>query len=150
ANDRPTFALLWGSPAVVRALIGSALLAFVSYAISFWAPPYAIRTFHVGAGVAGVLIGIPAALGSAAGCAFGGRLSDAGNRRAPRGALYVCLFAVVLPTPVTWLAFTPADARLFYVLVPLTVALANLWLGSSLAIVQDCVLPRMRATAGAA
>src|SRR5262249_58928405 len=75
ANDRPTFALLWGSPAVVRALIGSALLAFVAYAISFWAPPYAIRTFHVGPGVAGVLIGIPAALGSAAGCAFGGPAS---------------------------------------------------------------------------
>jgi MFS family permease len=150
ANDRPTFALLWGSPAVVRALIGSALLAFVSYAISFWAPPYAIRTFHVGAGVAGILIGIPAALGSAAGCALGGRLSDVWKRRDPRGRVYVCLLAVVLPIPVTWVALTTADARLFYVLVPAIVALANLWLGSSIAIVQDCVLPRMRATAGAA
>ena len=148
-NDRPTFVLLWGSPAVVRALIGSALLAFVSYAISFWAPPYAIRTFHVGAGVAGVLIGIPAALGSAVGCALGGRLSDVWKRRDPRGRIFVCLLAVVLPIPVTWVALTTADARVFYVLVPLTVALANLWLASSIAIVQDCVLPRMRATAGA-
>ncbi|HEX4387246.1 MAG TPA: MFS transporter [Steroidobacteraceae bacterium] len=150
ARDRPAFALLWGSPTVVFALIGSALLAFVSYGISFWAPPYAIRTFHVGADVAGWLIGIPAALASAAGCVLGGRLSDFWKQRDPRGRIYVCLLAVVLPVPVTWAALSTSEPRVFYVLVPFTVALANLWLGSSAAIVQDCVLPRMRATAGAA
>ena len=148
-RDRPTYTLLWGTPATLLALLSCGFMAFVIYALAYWAPPFAMRTFHIAADVAGLMIGVPCAFAMAAGCILGGRLSDAWKKRDPRGRVFVSMLTMVLPPPLAYLQLSTNDVHVFYVLAPVTVTLASLWVGSSAAMIQDCVLPRMRGTAGA-
>ncbi|HME39915.1 MAG TPA: MFS transporter [Steroidobacteraceae bacterium] len=149
ATDRPTYSLLFGTRAIVFALCGFGMIAFVSYSLFFWGPPYAIRTFGVGADVAGLMLGVPGALASAAGCVTGGHLSDVWKRRDPRGRVFVCMLAATLPAPLLVAALAVKDVGLFYLIMPLTLFVAYFWVGPAVAAIQDCVLPRMRGTAGA-
>ena len=149
-EDRPTYVLLWRTPAVQFSLLSCGFLAFLAYGIGFWVPAYAMRSFHVGADVAGWMIGIPSSFGSAAGCIIGGRLSDAWKRRDPRGRIFVCMLSATLAPPVAFGVVSSSGVGTLYVLYPLWALLSSLWIGSGAAIIQDSVLPRMRATAGAA
>ena len=149
ATDRPTFVLLWGTPAVLHALVGFACITFVTYSLSFWMAPYAMRTFNLRADVVGVMVGVPAGFGAAIGCIAGGRLSDVWRRRNPSGRIYSCMLALVLPLPFIVGALLTTDIRVLYVLAPLVQLGANMWLGSGAAALQDTVLPRMRGTAAA-
>ena len=149
ATDRPTYALLVGSPPVLMALAGFSLVTFVSYSLFFWMPPYAIRTFGVRADVIGVMMGVPGAFATAVGVIIGGRLSDAWRRRSARGRIYLCLLSIVLTPALLVAALSSRDLGTLYVLTPLVHVAANMWLGSGAAAIQDSVLPRMRATAAA-
>jgi len=149
ATDRPTYALLFGTPAVVLALVGVGAVGYVSYGLFFWGSPYVMRTFHVSSDVVGVMLGVPGAFASAAGCVVGGYLSDRWKRHDPRGRLFVCMLAVSLPAPIVLLVLRAADASGVYLLSPLLFFSTYLWVGAAVATIQDCVLPRMRATAGA-
>jgi len=149
ATDRPTFALLIGTRAIALALVGFGAIAFVSYSLGFWGAPYAMRTFGVRADVAGLMLGVPGAFASAIGCVTGGYLADVWKRRDPRGRLFVCMLAAVLPAPLLVTALAVKDVRLFGLINPITLCVAYLWVGPAAAAIQDCVLPRMRGTAGA-
>ena len=149
ATDRPTFALLYGTRPVALALCRFGAIAFVSYSLFFWGAPYAIRTFGVGADVAGLMLGVPGAFASAAGCVTGGYLSDVWKRRDSRGRLFVCMLAAIMPAPLLFAALAAADVRIFFLINPLILFVAYLWVGPAAAAIQDCVLPRMRGTAGA-
>jgi MFS family permease len=147
--DRPAYTLLWGTPTVVLALSGFGLVGFVSYSVGFWVPPYAMRTFHIGPDVAGLMIGVPFAFASAAGCVLGGRLADVWRRRDPRGRIFVCMLAMALEPPIGYALVSTGDVHTFYLLSPLLGMLTGSWVGVAAATTQDCVLPRMRGTAGA-
>jgi len=149
ATDRPTFALLFGTRAIVLALCGFGAIAYIAYSLSFWGAPYAMRSFGVGADVAGLMLGVPGAFVSAASCLTGGYLADVWKRRDPRGRLFVCMLAAGLPGPLLLAGLAVKDVRAFYFIYPLILFAAYLWVGPAAAAIQDCVLPRMRGTAGA-
>ena len=149
ATDPPTFALLFGQRAVVLALVGFGATAFVSYSLGFWMTPYAMRTFGIRADVAGFMLGVPQALAAAAGCAVGGYLSDAWKQRDPRGRLFVVMLASILPGPLLIAALQTTNVSTIYLVNPFLGFTAFLWVGSAVATIQDCVLPRMRGTSGA-
>lgn len=149
AADRPAYTLIWGTPAVLLALASGGILSFNAYGIGFWMPAYAMRTFHVGSDVAGWTIGIPSSFASAAGCILGGRLSDAWRGRDPRGRVFVCMLSIALSPPLAYAALAAADVAHLALVYALWSVVSSLWIGSAAAMVQDAVLPRMRATAGA-
>jgi len=149
ATDRPAFAVLFGHRAVVLALLGFGATCFIATSLAFWIPPYVMRTFGVRADVAGLMLGLPAAFAAAAGCAIGGFLSDAWKRRDPRGRLFVVMLAAILSGPLLIAALHATDVRVIYLVNPLIAFTVDLWIGSAAAAIQDCVLPRMRGTAGA-
>jgi hypothetical protein len=134
----------------------------MTYAIAFWAPPYAIRAFY-GAATAparflhgrtaaeevATLLGLGAAVTAAAGVILGGIVSDLWRRRDPRGRIFVNMLAVVLPAPAVWLMFTTSSLATFYLASPVAQLFSSAWVGAAVASLQDVVLPRMRATAGA-
>ncbi len=148
-RDRATYALTWGRPAVLLAVIGFGSLAYFTYSYSLWVAPYAIRTFGVSKEIVGLYLGIPGAAGSALGVIAGGRLSDIWKARNVRGRLYVCMLSAVTPLPFLWWMFGPADFVLYCALSPVVYALSSLWVGSTVAAYQDFVLPRMRGVIGA-
>jgi MFS family permease len=160
-RDAAVYRLIWGNGTVVMLAIAFGSISFMTYAISFWAPPYAIRTFY-GAATApaqfignsaaeevATILGWGAAIAAATGVIMGGVISDLWRRRDPRGRIFVNMLAVVLPIPAVWTMFTTDSLGTFYIASPIAQLFGSAWVGAAVATLQDVVLPRMRATAGA-
>ncbi|TFI57376.1 MFS transporter [Sphingomonas parva] len=162
ARDLPAYRLIWGSPVVVILALSFGSIAFVTYATSFWIPPYAEATFYggplapahyIGGMTAkeevGLIIGWSAAFAAATGVIVGGYVSDRWRQRDPRGRLFVNMASVVLPIPAVAFMLTTDSLAAFYIVNPIAHMFASAWVGAAVATLQDLVLPRMRATAGA-
>jgi len=160
-RDPPAYSLIWGSPVVVVLAIAFGSIAFVTYATSFWIPFYVEQTFYApGEGSryltgltakaeVGLIIGWSAAFSAAAGVILGGYLSDIWRQRDPRGRIFLNMLSVVLPVPIVAFMLTTDSLGAFYWANPIAHMLASAWVGAAVATLQDLVLPRMRATAGA-
>ena len=161
-RDLPTYTLIWGSPAVVLLAIAFGSISFVTYATSFWIPFYVEEHFYGGgnapalyfAGLTakaevGLIIGTTSALSAAVGVIMGGYLSDLWRQRDPRGRLFINMLSVLLPVPIVAFLLTTDSLAAFYWVNPFAHMLASAWVGAAVATLQDLVLPRMRATAGA-
>jgi MFS family permease len=149
ARDRPAFTLILGTRPVALALLGFGGIGFIVYSLTFWVPPYTIRTFGIAPHVAGVALGVPSGFAAAVGCIAGGYLSDAWKRRDPRGRLFVCAAGILTVAPITVIMVNARDVRVIYALYPVMSVAVYTYLGSGAAAIQDCVLPRMRGVAGA-
>ena len=161
-RDPPTYRLLWGTPLVITMAIAFGSISFVTYAVAFWGPPYVLRTFYPDpTGPAmfiegmrateelAMILGWSAAVSAAVGVILGGVISDWWRRHDARGRLFVNMIAAVVPAPIVFVMFTTDSLELFYWLNPLAHVFSAMWVGAAVATLQDVVLPRMRATAGA-
>lgn len=162
SRDLPVYRLIWGTPTVVMLAIAFGSISFVTYATSFWIPHYVEATFYGGplkparfiSGLTakeevGTIIGWSAAVSAAIGVIAGGYLSDLWRQRDARGRLFVNMISVVVPIPIVAIMLNTESLPLFYWLNPLAHMFASAWVGAAVATLQDLVLPRMRATAGA-
>lgn len=147
ARDLPTFRLIVGTPAFVLTVFAYGLNAFMAYAISFWAAPYAMRVLGAAPDQAGFVIGSSGALGGFLGVVIGGRVADRLRRTNPAGRLAVVVFGAVAPVPLVLLGFTTDNLAVFYAIILPAQALASAALGAAAATTQDLVLPRMRGAA---
>ncbi len=160
-RDRPTFALIWGTPTFVLAVVAFGTMSFVGYSVGFWAAPYAIRTFVVPMAASGMdlpwyastevvalLIGGWGAAGGFLGVVGGGFLSDWMKRRNPAGRILVASLATLVPAPFIVLMFN-TDSLGAFLLYNLPLAFGSCYLGVAGATTQDLVLPRMRGAATA-
>ena len=161
-RDRPAYSLIWGNPTVVMLAIAFGSISFVTYATGFWVPPYVEQTFYgdpltpsryiqglSAKEEVGTIIGWSAAFSAAIGVILGGYISDLWRQRDPRGRLFVNMLSAVLPTPIVAFMLTTDSLSAFYIANPIAHLLASAWVGAAVATLQDLVLPRMRATAGA-
>jgi MFS family permease len=161
-RDPPTYALIWGNPTVVMLAAAFGSISFVTYATSFWIPPFVEQSFYGGALVpsryipgmtakeeVGTIIGWTAAVSAAAGVILGGYLSDLWRQRDPRGRLFLNMLSALLPIPIVAFMLTTDNLTAFYIVNPLAHMISSAWVGAAVATLQDLVLPRMRATAGA-
>ena len=160
-RDPPTYALIWGTPTFLLALVGFGSISFVGYSLSFWAAPYAIRTFVVPMAAAGgplpwyaskemvaLILGGWGAAGGFLGVVIGGFVSDWFKRRNPGGRIIVSSLATLVPAPFIWLMYTTTDMGLF-LLYSIPLAFGSMYVGIAAATTQDLVLPRMRGAATA-
>ncbi len=148
-SDPPAFALIWGSSLVPLALVGFGGAVLITYAFGFWATPFAMRSFGVSASHAGLVIGIPGAIASAAGVVAGGRLSDWWKKRDARGRIFTGMVSLALPVPLILLMFTRDSFYAYALISPAIYFLSSLYTASGAAAYQDLVLPRMYGTIGA-
>jgi MFS family permease len=161
-RDAPTHRLIWASPSLIMLAAAFGSISFMTYAISFWVPPYALRTFYAdpaapaqllasmtAAEEVSTIVGWSAAFAAATGVIVGGIIADRWRRTDPRGRLFVNMLSVVLPAPAVWFMFTTDSLVGFYVASPIAQLFGSMWVGAAVATLQDLVLPRMRATAGA-
>lgn len=161
-RDPATHRLIWGTPMTIVLAISFGSISFVTYAVSFWGPPYVLRTFYPqplgpGAFIGGMtaaeevafIMGWGAAISAAIGVIMGGIISDLWRRRDPRGRIFVNMASVILAAPLTWFIFTTDSLTTFYWVFPIAHMCGAAWVGAAVATLQDLVLPRMRGTAGA-
>ena len=148
-SDPPTFKLIWGSPAFLSVVLGYGSVAFIAYAASFWAAPYAELEFGISKSELGFWLGGGGALGGFLGVILGGRVSDRLFERFGSGRVFVILFGLLAPVPFIVVQFTTENLALFLFLNFLVGALAASALGAAAATSQALVLPRMRGVATA-
>jgi MFS family permease len=148
-RDPATFRLIWGTPAFLCTTLGYGLIAFQSYAASFWAAPYAEAAFGVSKSEAGFWVGGPGALAGFLGVIAGGRLADWARQKHPAGRIVVVGVAPLIALPFFIGAFTTASPGLFYLLLFVASTFISAALGGTAATTQDLVLPRMRGVATA-
>lgn len=161
-RDKPTFALIWGTPTFLLVILGFGSISFVGYALGFWAAPYAIRTFVAPLIAAGqplpwygttefvaFTLGSSGALGGFLGIVAGGALADWAKRRNPAGRVLVAALSTLVPAPFIIWMFTTDSLSIFLLanLVPAT--FGSIYVGIAAATSQDIVLPRMRGAATA-
>ena len=161
-RDPATHRLIWGTPLVVTMAVAFGSISFVTYAAAFWGPPYVLRTFYPdptgpalylegmrAAEEVAIILGWSAAVSAAVGVITGGVLADLWRRYDPRGRLFINMIAAVAPIPIVYFMFTTTNLAAFYWANPFAHLLSSMWVGAAVATLQDVVLPRMRATAGA-
>ena len=117
--------------------------------MSYWAAPYAERTFGFDKVQLGWLIGAPAALGGFLGVIGGGWLADRLHRRHDTGRLMVVAIGLLAPLPIVVLGYSTEDQGVFLVCAFLVQMVTSSALGASAAATQALVLPRMRGIAAA-
>ena len=148
-RDAPTFRLIWSTPAFLTTILGYGMVAFLGYAASFWAAPYAIRELGESPAVAGWWIGGPGAASGFLGVIAGGRMADWLRERNPAGRIIVVAFGLAGAAPFLLIMFTTESVTLFYLAAFLQSLFSSSALGAAAATTQDLVLPRMRGTATA-
>jgi len=148
-KDRPLFSLTFGDATFLAATGASALFACAGAGTGIWTVPYAIRTFDITPDKVGLNIGLIGLFGSVTGVLLGGLLADFWKRRDLRAPLWimgisaVCnLFGVIILLSVT-------SVEAFFATRAVIAVLGALWGGSTAAMIQDLVIPRMRGSASA-
>ena len=148
-DDLPTFLLTMRTPAFVAVVLAYAAISFTGYTVTYWAAPYAERTFALSKTELGWLIGAPAALGGFLGVIFGGWLADRLQARLASGRLLVMLAGLLAPVPLVLVGYRTSDAGTFLLCSFLLELATPSALGAAAAASQSLVLPRMRGVATA-
>jgi MFS family permease len=149
ASDRAAFAMIFRSRTLRWLGLGFPFIAFVTYGVGFWAPPYLLRVHEVDLTQAGTFLGLSAAVGGWIGVTAGGVISDALRRRTVNGRLLVSIAVPVLSAPVAvWFVLTD-NIWIAYLCNFLFSIFSPMWVGAAASTVNDLVLPRMRAMASA-
>lgn len=148
-SDAPTYRLTWRTPAFLAIVLTYAVICYVGYTVSYWAAPYAERTFGYDKVELGWLLGAPAALGGFLGVIGGGWLADRLQRRLAAGRVLVAAIGLLAPVPLVLIGYRAADPGVFFVCSFLVQAATSSALGATAAASQALVLPRMRGVATA-
>ena len=148
-RDRPAFVMIYRSRAMLFGMVGFAWLAFVGYGVGFWAPPFFLRVHGVSASQAGTVLGLTAATAGWLGVSAGGVLSDRLKARFGKARLLVGIATAVVSVPMGILLFSTDSLRLAYLFNFFFSLLSPFWIGSAVALANELVMPRMRATASA-
>jgi MFS family permease len=149
-RDPPLYKLTFGDPTFQTAVSATALMGTMGGTVGVWAAPYAMRTFSIGAAQLGATLFVVNLSAAFLGVLTGGWLTDVWKRRDLRAPVGIGTIAVLGMVPAIVFMLTAATPTLFFIGSFALALFASLWSGSTAAMVQDLVLPRMRGSAAAA
>ena len=149
AQDPVAFAMIFHCRALRCVALGIPCIAFVTYGIGFWAPPFMLRVHGVDLSSAGTILGLSAALGGFIGVTFGGWISDLFRARSGNARLWVAIVVPLLTVPVGIVFLTTTNVWVAYGANFVFSIVAPMWLGPGASTVNDLVMPRMRAMVSA-
>ncbi len=148
-SDPVAFGMIFGSRAMVLLTLGFPCLAFVTYGVGFWSPPYLLRAHGVNLAEAGTLLGLGSALGGWIGVTLGGIVADRLRARSVNGRIYIGVASPFLAAPAAiWFVLTD-NVWVAYFCAFVFSMFSPMWLGAAASTVNDLVLPRIRAVASA-
>ena len=143
------FSLMFHTPSYVLLVIGFSCVAFVTYGVGFWSPPFFIRVHGMSIAEAGNILGVMAAVGGGIGVVLGGVMGDLARRYSARGGLYVSVISVAVALMANLVMLTADDLRVALVANFCALLTSPMWIGNATNTVIGLVLPRLRALAAA-
>lgn len=143
--DKPTFAVISGSPTLIMVMAVGALQSVINYGIMGFTPSFLMKTYDLSMKDTALSFGLLSAALGIIGPMLSGPISDMLHRRFPgRGRSYVTLFALgVSPFIAMWVYSAPTSGD-FYLRFSIYSIVLTGWLPPLYAIMYDQVLPRMR------
>jgi len=144
-RDKPTYALIVGSPSLMIAMMVGALQTVINYGVMGFTPTFIMQHYGESPAETGVRFGLLSLAIGVVGPMVAGPLSDWLERRIPGvGRVWVTLFALgVSPLVGIWVYFAP-DATNFYIRFVLYSFILTCWMPPLYALMYGLVLPRMR------
>lgn len=140
---------IMGRPTLRHVIAGSTLIAFTGYGFVTWAAAFLIRTHGMTVGEVGMSLALIIGIFGGLGTFFGGYLADKLQARDARWQSWV-VAVPSLVTAIPAIAMYLVDSKnIALVLFTMPAITGSLFLGPSLAMVQNLVHLRMRAVASA-
>jgi MFS transporter, Spinster family, sphingosine-1-phosphate transporter len=131
-----------------RALLGALTFSFFTIGgTSFWLTTYLSRDFGLSLTKAGSISGVVLVSSGLIGTLIGGWLADFMQRRRPEGRLLTCMLGFLLGAPLVLLALFIHTLPLFIPVFIVACISLNFCTGPLNAVIQDVIVPNMRATA---
>ena len=147
--DQAAFAMIFGSKTILLACLAFPSVAFVTYGIGFWGPPFFQRIHGVSAAETGIVLGLATAIGGWAGVTLGGVLADTFRSKYVRAKFYVSAAAAFASIPPGYIMLTTDSLNVAYACNFVFSFTSPMWIGPAASTVNDLVMPRMRAIASA-
>jgi MFS family permease len=115
--------------------------------VAFWLPYYLSNTFHLTAGRAGITSGAVLVGGGLLGTVTGGWLADYIQRRRPQGRLITATLGFFVGAPLALIGLTLHNLTVFIAVIVVAITFLSFCTGPLNAVIQDVVIPEVRATA---
>jgi len=136
-------------PAGRNASLAGAFHAFVGYGLGAWIPAFFVRLHGMTPGSLGRWLSWITAIGGLVGAFAGGWIADRWTRSNPRARPYVGMIGALLSIVPLFITLLVTDTQLALLfLLPYNI-FTTLWLGPTVAIIQELVPPSMRSMASA-
>jgi MFS family permease len=144
----------WGSikklrqiPTYWTLVVAQVFSFFTIGGTTFWMPTYVVDTFHLSVSQAGLIAGGVVVGSGLIGTVAGGWLADFAQRRRPEGRLLVAALGFLLGTPLVLIALSIHTLPLFIAVFVVAGIFLTFCVGPLNAVIQDVIMPGMRATA---
>lgn len=141
--------VLWSKKSFRHISIGASCLALIAYAGAIWFAPYMLRNFDIQTGELGTWLALMSGILGGAGTLAGGYLADKKGKQDHRWYVWIPAISAALAVPFLFFVYTVDSLYLVLCLFAVPAALATVYMGPSLAMVQGLVNIRMRALASA-
>ncbi|HYT34133.1 MAG TPA: MFS transporter [Ktedonobacteraceae bacterium] len=129
-------------------LVGALVFSFFTIGgTSFWLTSYLTRDFGLSLTSAGSISGIVLVSSGLVGTVLGGWLADFAQRRRPEGRLFISMLGFLIGAPLVLLALFIHTLPLFIAVFVVAAISLNFCTGPLNAVIQDIIVPNMRATA---
>lgn len=153
ASDAPSFRetirFIMKRKTLVHAMIGATLISFTGYGFVTWAAAFLIRTHEMTVGDVGLFLSMILGIFGGIGTFGGGYLADKLQKRDARWQVWIVAVPSFIVAPFA-VAMYLVDSKFMALTLLIAPAITgSLFLGPSLALVQNLVQVRMRAVAGA-
>jgi len=134
---------------LVHAIAGATLISFTGYGFVTWAAAFLIRTHGMSVGDVGLYLSMILGIFGGMGTFSGGYFADKLQKRDPRWQAWVVAIPSFVTAPFGVAMFLVDSKAAALILMTGPAITGSLFLGPSLAMVQNLVQVRMRAVAGA-
>ncbi len=143
------FARLAKAPTFPHIAAGFVLTNLAANGVNTFTTTYLVRSFHLGLAQVGLLYGLVIGVSGVIGILAGGFGSDAAGKRDMRWYAWGPAIASAVAFPIYVAAFTRPDANATMAVFFCAALLMSSYMAPTLAVVQNLVEPRMRASAAA-
>ena len=140
---------LFKTPTFINIAAGFVLTNLSANGVNTFTATYLVRSFHLGLARVGLLYGLVVGVSGVVGILVGGYSADAAGKRDARWYAWGPAIGSAMACPIYLCAFTRQDAVSTVAVFFAGALLMSLYFAPTLAIVQNLVEPRMRATAAA-
>lgn len=140
------FRRIGARPAILHAGFATALVGFASFGVSSFFVPFLMRGFNLNVAQAGTGYGLVMGISAAAGLLLGGVVSDWAGKRDARFYALVPALGLLISAPLLIGAIFQQDLTLMVLLAGPACLLSYMHTGPTLGMIQNMVLPTMRAS----